>query len=184
VEKYVSPRLRTLTQQEADIRATAHALKVPTPEALAVAAPAMAALISGPCWLVPIPASDTSIDANLALARAIAAMVPAARVKIAIARTEPVASSTSRRRRGISGLTSKEHHFVRTAGPMNALPTYFVDNVITTGNTIRAARAAIGWGTGLTYADASSQFNSRLGQAPLSRPDAPRPGSASIPVVA
>jgi hypothetical protein len=29
---------------------------------------------------------------------------------------------------------------------MEPLPVYFVDNVITTGNTIRAARAVLGWG--------------------------------------
>ena len=54
-----------------------------------------------------------------------------------------------------------EHNFSRTAGPLAPLPLYFVDNVITTGNTIRAARAVLGWGTGLAYADASSPFNIR-----------------------
>jgi hypothetical protein len=39
-----------------------------------------------------------------------------------------------------------------------------VDNVITIGNTIRAARAVLGWGTGLAYGDASSPFNHRLRQ--------------------
>ena len=52
---------------------------------------------------------------------------------------------------------------------MSILPLYFVDNVITTGNTIRAARAVLGWGTGLAYADASSPFNTRLRQAITSR---------------
>jgi hypothetical protein len=162
--KYVSPRTRTLTPEEADVRATAYALKRRTPQALAIAAPAMAALIHGPCWLVPIPASDTSLTANLALAGAIAALVPGARVKLAIARSCPVESSTARRRRGEFGLTPAEHHIIRTAGPMAPLPVYFVDNVIKAGNTVRAARAALGWGTGLAYADASSPHYPRPSQ--------------------
>jgi hypothetical protein len=73
------------------------------------------------------------------------------------------------------GLLHDEHHFVRTGGPVNPLPVYFVDNVITTGNTIRAARAALGWGTGLAYADASTPFNTRLCQASAPRPAGRRP---------
>jgi hypothetical protein len=38
---------------------------------------------------------------------------------------------------------------------MQLLPIHFVDNVITTGTTIAACRRAIGWGSGLVYADAS-----------------------------
>ena len=179
VAKYVSPRSRPLTPEEADVRATGYALKQPTPQALAIAAPAMAALICGPCWLVPIPASDTSLTANLALANAIAALVPGARVKLAIARTCPVESSTARRRRGEFGLRPEEHHIVRTTGLLAPWPVYFVDNVITTGSTLRAARAALGWGTGLAYADASSPRNTALSQN-LGRVDynAPTPAPA------
>jgi len=176
--KYISPRIRPLTPEETQIRSTAYALKHADLEAIAIAAPAMAALISGPCWLIPIPASDTSIEPNLTLARAIAELVPGARVKLAIARERAVESSTNRRRRGRCGLHPDEHHFVRAAGPMNALPLYFVDNVITTGNTVRAARAVLGWGTGLAYADASSPFNNRLRQAAASRPPPRRPTPA------
>ena len=92
------------------------------------------------------------------------ALVPGARVKPAIARIHPVESSTERRRRGLSGLQPHEHHFVCTAGPMERLLLYFVDNVITTGYTIRATHAVLGWGTGLAYGDASSPFNPRLRQ--------------------
>lgn len=172
--KYISPRIRRLTPEEAEIRAIAYALKVPTPEAIAVAAPAMAALISGPCWLVPIPASTGSVEANLALARAIAELVPGARVKLAVTRKCPVESSTARRRRHLTGLMPQEHHFIRTCAPLNPLPLFFVDNVITTGNTIRAARAVLGWGTGLAYADASTPFNNRLAQTAGRTHPAPR----------
>ena len=159
---YVSPRTRRLSSSETAIRATAYALKVPTPESLALAAPAMAALISGPCWLVPIPAHDGRIEPNLMLARAIASLVPGARVRAALARSRAVPSLTSRHRRGLGGLSAKAHHFVSTGGPLSPIPLYFVDNVVTTGSTLRAARARIGWGLGLVYADASPPFLSRL----------------------
>jgi hypothetical protein len=134
----------------------------------------MAALIQGPCWLVPIPASNTSITANLILARAIAALVPGARVKIALARSQPVESSTARRRRNRHGLKPEEHHLVRTDDPMNPLPVFFVDNVVTSGNTVRAARDALGWGTGLAYADASGHRPRRKETAVVSPPQAAR----------
>jgi hypothetical protein len=57
--------------------------------------------------------------------------------------------------RGLPGLTVEQHVIIRTSGPMQLLPVYFVDNVITTGTTIAACRRALGWGIGLAYADAS-----------------------------
>ena len=86
-----------------------YALKRTDPAAIVVAAPAMAALIAGPCWLAPIPASNGSREDNLALARASAALVPGARVKLAISRSQPVESSTACRRRGLCGLQPEEH---------------------------------------------------------------------------
>jgi hypothetical protein len=49
----------------------------------------------------------------------------------------------------------EQHAIFRTGGPIQLLPLYFVDNVITTGTTIAACRRALGWGIGLAYADAS-----------------------------
>src|SRR5439155_9498863 len=159
--KYVSPRYRTPSPDEFNVRRTARDLKIPTDTAIQIAAPAMAALIDGPCWLIPVPASDGNLIANLALARAIAEFVPGTRVKCVIARAHSVESSCERRLRSLPGLTVEEHAIIRTAGPMDALPAYFVDNVITTGTTIAACRLALGWGTGLAYADASTPSNSR-----------------------
>lgn len=159
VAKYISPRQRPLTAEEAHIRSIAYALKEADPVAITLAAPAMAALIDGPCWLVPVPASSGSLAANFALARAIAQWLPGARVKCAVARAHPVESSCQRRLRGHLGLTVLEHAIIRTAEPMEPLMAYFVDNVITTGTTIAACRRALGWGTGLTYADASTRQN-------------------------
>jgi hypothetical protein len=167
VAKYVPLGYRTPSPDEQSIRGTAQDLKIAAEEAIQIAARAMAALIDGPCWLVPVPASNGSLTANLALARAIAELVPGARVKCAVGRAHPVESSNERRLRGLHGLTVEQHAIIRTAGPMRLLPAYFVDNVITTGTTVAACRRALGWGTGLTYADASTPHNNhRLNDSP------------------
>ena len=172
--KYVSPRARPLAPEEAAIRATAYALKRPDAQAIAEAASAMAALIGGPCWLVPVPTSSGNLIPNLTLARAIAERVPGARVKCAVTRVRPVESSCRRRLRGLLGILAADHAIVRIAGPMEPHPAYFVDNVITTGATIAACRRALGWGTGLVYADASTRHNTQPSRnlAPLHYPSA------------
>ena len=157
VAKYVPLRYRTPNPDEINIRRTAQDLKIPTDAAIQIAAPAMAALIDGPAWLIPVPASDGKLTANLALARAIAEMVAGARVKCAVGRAHPVEPSHTRMLRGLPRLTVDQHAIVRTAGFMQPWPVYFVDNVITTGTTIAACRRALGWGTGLAYADASKR---------------------------
>ena len=157
VAKYVALGYRTPSPEEIAIRRTAWDLKIPTSHAIQQAAPGMAALIDGPCWLVPVPASDGRTTANMALANAIAAFVTDARVKCAVGRTRPVESSYQRRLRGLPGLPVEQHAIIRTAGPLEPLPVYFIDNVVTTGTTIAACRRALGWGAGLTYADASTR---------------------------
>jgi hypothetical protein len=152
--KYVPIGCRTPSPEEIIERRTARELKIPTAAAIQIAASQMAALIDGPCWLVPVPASSGSLTANLALARAIAELVLGARVKCAVGRAYPVESSASRRMHGLPGLTVEQHAIIRTTGPMQLLPVYFVDNVITTGTTMTACRRALGWGIGLAYADA------------------------------
>jgi len=155
--KYVCPSYRTPSPDEFNVRRTAKDLKIPTDTSIQIAAPALAALIDGPCWLVPVPASDGRLTANFALASAIAEMVPGARVKCAIGRAHPVESSNTRRLRGLPRLTIEQHAIIRTTGPMKPLPVYFVDNVVTTGTTIAACRRALGWGNSLAYADASTR---------------------------
>lgn len=156
VAKYVGLGSRTPNQEEIAVRRTAQDLKIPTEDAIEHAAKEMAFLVVGPCWLVPVPASDGSTAANLALANAIAQRVRGARVKCAVGRARPVESSCERRLRGLLGLTVSQHAIVRTAGPMEPLRVYFIDNIITTGTTIAACRRALGWGMGLAYADAST----------------------------
>ncbi|MEI8388241.1 MAG: hypothetical protein WCG76_11600 [Verrucomicrobiota bacterium] len=152
----MSPRSRPITPDEAETRRIAYALK--RGEEIGIAAREMAGLLPSELptlTLVPVPASTGSIEANLILARAIAAEYgPQARVVPALRRSVPVESSCACRRRGLPGLTAAEHKFVRVGGWF-ALPVFLVDNVATTGATLAAAHHALGFGTGLVFADAS-----------------------------
>ena len=154
--RYVSPRSRPITPDESETRRIAYALK--RGEEIGIAAREMAGLLSPDLptlTLVPVPSSTGSIEANLILARAIAAEYgPQARVVSALNRVVPVESSCARRRRGLPGLTAADHKFVRVGGWF-ALPVFLVDNVATTGATLAAARQTLGFGTGLVFADAS-----------------------------
>ena len=155
--RYVSPRSRPLTESAKLIRQTAYDLKITTPTAIEVAAPLMAALLEyDPCWLIPIPSSSGCTEANLALCLAMKHIIPDARIVVGIRRVHPVQSSCARRRRGLLGLSSDQHTFKRCCGPLLRLPVLFVDNVVTTGATLKAAHLAFGTGGGVVYADASS----------------------------
>ena len=157
VTRYVSPRTRPLTAGETLIRQTAYDLKIPTLAALETAVPLMAELLGpDPCWLIPVPSSSGSTDANLAICHALKRHNPAARIVVGIRRTHAVESSCARRCRGLLGLSVKQHAFQRCCGPLHRMPVWFVDNVVTTGNTLLAAHLAFGTGDGLVYADASS----------------------------
>ena len=155
--RYVSPRSRPLTDSEKVIRQTAYDLKIPTPAAIEIAAPMMAVhLDREPCWCMPIPSSSGCTEANLALCRALQNIIPEARIVVGIRRVHPVESSCARRRRGLLGLSAEQHDFKRCCGPLLRLPVWFVDNVITTGTTLKAAHLAFGTGGGVVFADASS----------------------------
>jgi len=165
--KYVSPRSRPLTPEEAEVRRIAYALKVPTSEACEIAARALAPLLDSAeapgthIVLMPVPASTGTVDANRQLANELAAEIHRAyperrvQVKITVGRQHPVESSCVRRRRGLPGLRGQEHAFIRVAGPLTATGTayYFVDNMATTGATLTACRAALGFGDGIVWAD-------------------------------
>src|SRR5438445_13742454 len=73
IAKYIPVGYRIANADEIEARQVARQLKIPTDAAIRVAAPEMATLINNPCWLVPVPASNGSLAANLVLARAIAA---------------------------------------------------------------------------------------------------------------
>jgi len=165
--KYVSPRARPLTPDEAEVRRIAYALKVPTAEACEIAARDLAPLLDAAeapdthIVLMPVPASTGSLDANRLLANELAAELHRryhtrrAQVRITVGRQHPVESSCVRRRRGMLGLQRDEHAIIRIAGPLTATGTayYFVDNMATSGATLAACRAALGFGEGIAWAD-------------------------------
>jgi predicted amidophosphoribosyltransferase len=157
--KYVSPRRRALNTEEQETRAIAYAIKrADAAEEIAQAAEEMAALLPPNLprlTLVPLPASSGCKQANLALSRAIsAAYRKTARVADALEQIVSVESSCQRRRRGLPGLRAADHQFVRVSGWLY-LPVFLVDNVVTSGATIAAARRVVGCGTGVVWADAA-----------------------------
>ena len=165
--KYVSPRERTTTPEEAEVRRIAYALKVPTAEACLTAARELAPLLDAVeapgthIVLMPVPASSGTVTANRHFANDIAAEVnrryPGRRVqvKVTVCRQHAVESSCVRRKHGEIGLQGEEHAMFRVAGPLTATGTayYFVDNMATTGSTLAACRAALGFGDGIVWAD-------------------------------
>jgi hypothetical protein len=118
------------------------------------AAREMAALITGPCWLVPIPDSNGNTDANTRLAHHIANHCPGAQVVKAIFRTQPVQSQCARHKLALGPIAPEQHHLARNRKVLTLRQTYFVDNVTTSGHTLEAARLALGFGAGLVFADA------------------------------
>ncbi len=164
---YVSPRGHSLSHKQSEIRRIAYALKIPTHEACETAGRAMAPLLIAaeaaktPIVLIPVPTSTGSIEPNRQLANEIAAEIqrrqPARRiqVQIMVGRKHPVESSCVRRKRGARGLRADQHAMIRVANPTDIGNTafYLVDNVATTGTTIFACRAALGFGRGIVWAD-------------------------------
>jgi len=155
---YVSPRSRPLNQFEMETRGLSYLLKdADCPEApLQMAAREMAALVWGPCNLIPAPSQTGDTSANLRLARAIAGYVAGgATVFDILTRTAPAPSACDRHRAGLPPLTIEEHHITRRPGkPIPCRPSYIVDNVTTGGTTIRACQTALGFAGGLVFADA------------------------------
>lgn len=157
---YVSPRYvegGKLTRYEYVVREVSWELKAvgPGPKgdpiALLGAAHDMAEILpAGWVTLVPCPSSKGDREANLTIARAIAARRPQTRVADVLRRRTPVESSRARRAAGGWSLAPQEHTIYAVARPPGRVA--FVDNVIATGNTMRAARRAVGKGVGLAWA--------------------------------
>ena len=154
--KYPNTRKGYLSDAEAETRRLAYAIKDPAAPAadFETAACEMAALISGPCWLVPIPDSEGDTRANTILAAHVARHVPGAQIAKAICRTRPTFSQCKRHKQSLGPIPAEDHHLARTGKALGLRQTYFVDNVTTSGNTLAAARTALGFGAGLVFADA------------------------------
>jgi hypothetical protein len=165
-ERYVSPRERPLTPEEAEVRRIAYALKVPASEALSIASRALAPLVESHApqgaviVLMPVPSSANSLRENHSLATVLACQIRRLSgrqvfIKATVMRKHPVQSSCFRRRHGQMGLSLDEHAMVRITGPLTITNTcfYFLDNMATTGTTLEACRQALGFGDGIVYAD-------------------------------
>jgi predicted amidophosphoribosyltransferase len=108
-------------------------------EALRYAAEEMSELIDDDAVLIPAPPSSGGRDGVYTLAKEIQKIVPGSVVVEAIQRIRPVKSMVEAKRAGLPGLSLEEHS--RSLGLVKDLPEgpiYLIDNVITTGNTIKA----------------------------------------------
>ena len=162
--KYQTPRNGPLSLEQTETRRLAYAIKTTASPSIDfdTAAREMAALITGPCWLVPIPDSNGNTDANTRLAHHIARHVNAsaagtAQVVKAIYRTQPVQSQCARHKLALGPIAPEQHHLARNRKVLTLRQTYFVDNVTTSGHTLEAARLALGFGAGLVFADAATR---------------------------
>jgi hypothetical protein len=173
--KYPNVRNGTLSLAEAETRRLAYAIKDPRSQSadFDAAAREMAALILASytqpstlspqpicCWLIPIPDCNRSTRANAILAAHIARHVNAnaagvgAQVVQALRRTGPIESQCVRHRRNLPSTPPDEHNLKAAIWTLGQRQIYFVDNVATSGNTMRAAYAAMQRGAGLVFADA------------------------------
>ena len=154
--KYPNPRNGPLSQADAETRRLAYAIKDPRSPVrdFETAACEMAALITAPCWLVLIPVSDGSTRANTILAAHIARLRAGAQLAHALRRTQPIESQCARHRRNLPATPPEQHALKATLWGLCHRQVYFVDNVATSGNTMRAAYAALNRGAGLVFADA------------------------------
>ena len=169
--RYISPRTRPLTSEEAQVRALAYAIKDPDcdQDLIDAAAREMAKLIEGERgYLIPVPSHTRSTTANRRLANAIAFMTGGKfEVHDMLNREEPTESACERHRNKLPPLDPNAH-VISVHHPAKLILTgtekiYFVDNVITSGNTIEACRRAmLGLGTGLVYADAHHDIPNKL----------------------
>lgn len=155
-EKYVSPRTRTLTLHEQQVRSRAYDLKQAVNK-LAVEEAVTAMLKVLPfnerAWLVPVPSRNREIRANWTICQELASRVNWLWPVKLIERTRPVESTCERHRRGLGGLPIEQHFIRRRPNSwITAQPVYFVDNVATSGNTLTACHQACGFGEGLVYA--------------------------------
>jgi len=164
---YVSPRERELSSDEERVREIAYSLKELDSSDIDEAADAMAPLVREErVILSPVPSLTTGvIGANGSLCSAIVKRLPKeqdVRVMALVHNNSPVDSQCMRHRRGDS--PRSEIDFPFTASPeMGAVNLHyygygimFVDNVVTSGNTLRACARVIGMpgAFGLVWADA------------------------------
>jgi hypothetical protein len=150
--------LASMSPVEIETRRMAYAIKcIRKSREIDQAGREMALLITSErAVLIPIPSSNGTVEANLALCQAIQKAKPTVSIVPALRRIAPVESSCERGKAGLPRLSIAEHQMIRTGTPLPAgVPVYFVDNVIAEGNTLKAAWRCFKRGSGLMFADAT-----------------------------
>ncbi len=150
-------RVRNTGEQSAYLRSYLLKSEACPDEILEACALDMAILISGEtCILIPVPDCKGGTGPNLRLALSIQVRTRGrAQVMDILTRSESTESQCQRHRRGEAALTPEELKIVvRPHKPFILRKVYFVDNVTTSGATIQACHDALGFGTGLVYAEA------------------------------
>jgi hypothetical protein len=157
--EYVSPLTKRgkLSEREKQTRALAYGIKGASAEEIREAAEEMAALIPGDkskAILVPIPGHTGETAVNVRIAQEIAA-ISGGRVADVLKRM-PSDSQRERRINKKRGQKPDEIETVAVRKLEDVENVYFVDNMITSGATIRSAKNAVGGGRGLVFAKSFS----------------------------
>lgn len=162
------------------VRSTARALKVGDQRALDAAAAEMARLLPAGSSLVPIPSSRGEAGAALQLANRIAALTGAPVADILT--SAPRASQYETKKQG-RALAAEDMPMRLRAGCSVPAHAVLVDNVAGTGETLRAARSALGVHVpGLVYAAVPGlQHTHDVRMAPCAGPDRPAPAATGQP---
>jgi hypothetical protein len=151
-------RPRNTEEQTAYLRAYLLKSEACPREIVEACAEEMASLIAGEdCILIPVPDSKGDTRQNLWLANRIARndRTGEAQVMDILTRSEPTESQCKRHRQRKTPLTPEELKItVNPHKPFTLRKIYFVDNVTTSGATVQACHDALGFGTGLVYAEA------------------------------
>jgi len=157
---FVPNHTRPRTREEETIHLKSYLLKSPAcpREIVEACAEEMASLIAGEDGiLIPVPDSKGDTKQNLWLANRIAKNDRTGEAKVIdlLTRTSPTESQCQRHRKGKTPLTPEELKItVKPHKPFILRKVYFVDNCTTSGNTLQACHDALGFGTGLVYAEA------------------------------
>jgi hypothetical protein len=160
---FVPNHTRPRTREEELTHLRAYLLKADAcpPEVVKTCASSMADLIKGEqCILIPVPDSRGNTYRNYMLAYHIAMETRKTTGKLLevqdiLTRSEPTESQCKRHRQRKAPLTPEELKITLKPHKLfKLLKVYFVDNVITSGATIQACHDALGFGSGLVYAEA------------------------------
>lgn len=159
------------------VRDRARAMKVGDPTAIQAAAQEMAAMVPAGCTLVPVPSSRGDTRASLELAQRIAAI---AGVQVADVLAGQCRRSQYAAKKAGSPMVPDQMPMRLREGSLPPPHPVLVDNVAGTGETLRAARTALGCpAAGLVYAAVPGlEATHDVSLAPAAAPGRPAPTAA------